>query len=683
MTVSFALGCFVALLLPYYASGFWPAALDMFAGAALAPQALFLGITSCVCLFVGMAGTASEEEKRPKSDVEFFLAVFLGWYAISLLTAQYRHDAILETARAGGVLCWFFLVREWFKKLDPEKFVAHLLLFLGCITVGALTVVIPALADFLKTHNPRQFGTFYNPNLFANFCAMAAPLAAGGAFYALRLTGRFNRAGKVLSAFFGLAALLLFLGLIVTSSKGGLLAFLLGAIVFVIAMIKATGKAMGVALAQRKAILAPLGLVIIIVAGALLSVTVWPRLATSLHDDHSSMFRWFTWIGTVKMAMARPIFGWGPGSFPDIFPLFAIAGYTRSAHQSWLQLAAENGWPAMVIFLLAAGAAWRGGWRALKTSRYPVAAGALAALTAFVVHGMVDSGWGIISVGWLLILVLSLLATLEAIPESPRSLEKPTSLNWPWLAGAIVLGGLSWVTQHTVQGEDLRAESLQQLSDDPQQAIATAQSAINSDPANRRLWENLGRVQWALGKDATKAYRKSISLQPFRAASYLDLARYYQNIDPQKHRDEISKLYDTAIQYDPHDTTLRMARAEWKLQHQGSSGWDDLRFILNLQQLPYGKYPAVPENVDFNYGQAAIMLAGHALDQKDASAAQSLLATAAAELKKEDKFVNDPYQQRILQSVGKSNAADAAKLAKLQAEYDALTQRLHSQQQAS
>src|SRR5690606_17829986 len=115
--------------------------------------------------------------------------------------------------------------------------------------------------------------------------------------------------------------------------------------------------------------------------------TLLPRIQTSLHDDHSSMFRWFTWVATAKMAMAKPLFGWGAGGFPDIFPMFAIAGYTRSAHQSWLQLAAENGWPAMVILVVACGAAWRSGWRALGSSTYPLAAGALAGLAAFVVHG--------------------------------------------------------------------------------------------------------------------------------------------------------------------------------------------------------------------------------------------------------------------------------------------------------
>jgi len=682
MTVSFVFGCFLALLIPYYASGFWPATLDLLAGAALAPQALFLGMTALLCLFVGMAGRVADEEKAPKSDVDFFLAVFLGWYAISLVLGVYRHDAILETARAGGVLCWYFLAREWFKKLPSEKFVSSVLLLVSCIAVGGLVVVIPALVNFFQTHNPRQFGTFYNPNLLANFCAIAVPLTAGGALYAKQLSGKFMTVGKVLSFVLGIAALLIFGGLIVTSSKGGMLALLLAAVVFVVALVRARGKEFTQSLAQRKVLLLPVLIIVLIGGGLLLSQTLLPRIETSLHDDHSSMFRWFAWIATAKMAMGKPLFGWGPGSFPSVFSMFAIAGYTRSAHESWLQIAAENGWPAMVIFLIACGAAWRGGWRALRSPHYPLAVGALAALTAFVVHGLVDSGWSIISVGWILMLVLGLLATVEVKKENEPPVGKAVSLNWPWLAAALAMGGLSFVTQSTSHGEDLRAQSQTQLQDRSPDALQTAQDAINNDPSSVRLWDNLAVVQWSLGKDANAAYQKEISLNPFRAVSYFNYARYLQNTDPVKNEKQISDLYDEAIFYSHNDTTFRLARAKWKIKHQNKSGWDDLRYILELQNQPYGEYPAVPEMVNFDYGQAALLLARHDLDEGDESSAKPLLELVHSELQKGESYINSPYQQQILDSVGQTNTSDRDLLASMESDYQELSGRLQLMEKA-
>jgi hypothetical protein len=377
------------------------------------------------------------------------------------------------------------------------------------------------------------------------------------------------------------------------------------------------------------------------------------------------------------MAMAKPLFGWGPGSFASIFSMFAIAGYTRSAHQSWLQLAAENGWPAMMILLIACGAAWRGGWRALRSSSYPLAAGALAALTAFVVHGLVDSGWGIISIGWILMLVLSVLATVETKQENAPPLGKAVSLNWPWLAAALAIGGLSFVTQNVSHSEDLLVESENHMQDNLQAALQTAHDAINGDPANTRLWDNLARVQWSVGKDANAAYQKEISLNPYRALSYFNYARYLQNTDPVKKQKQIDDLYNKAIFYSHNDTTFRLARGKWKIKHAYKSGWDDLRYILELQQLPYGKYPAVPEMVNFDYGQAALLLARHALDQGDATSARSLLETAYVELQKGENYINSPYQQQILDSVGEDNTDDRDLLASLESDYQELTGRLH------
>lgn len=394
------------------------------------------------------------------------------------------------------------------------------------------------------------------------------------------------------------------------------------------------------------------------------------------------MFRWFAWIGTAKMAMAKPLFGWGPGSFPSIFPLFAVAGYTRSAHQSWLQLAAENGWPAMILLLLACGAAWRGGWRALRTPRYAIAAGALAAMAAFMVHGMVDSGWDIISVGWLLMLVLGLLATVEVTSDNAPPAAKPVSLNWPWLAAALAVGGLSWVTQSASHGEDLRALSMQQINQSPQLAEGTAQDAINNDPSSTRLWENLARVQWALGKDANMAYQKVISLNPMRALSYFNYATYLQEKDAAKNRAEISDLYNKAIFYDGNDTTLRLARAKWNISQHNASAWDDLNYILQLQKMPYGLYPAVPENMNFDYLQAALLLARHDLDQGNAVSAKPLLDLAQQEVQKGKDYINSPYEQQILDSVGQNNTQDRDLLAKLELDDQELNRRLQQVQKA-
>jgi hypothetical protein len=279
-------------------------------------------------------------------------------------------------------------------------------------------------------------------------------------------------------------------------------------------------------------------------------------------------------------------------------------------------------------------------------------------------------------------LVLSVLATVETKQENAPPLGKAVSLNWPWLAAALAIGGLSFVTQSTSHGEDLRAQSQTQLQNHSPEALQTAQDAINNDPSSIRLWDNFARIQWALGKDANASYQREISLNPFRSISYFNYARYLQNTDPVKNEKQISDLYDKAVFYSRNDTTVLLARAKWQIKQANKSpwsnlGWNNLKGILELQNEPYGKYPAVPEMVNFDFGQAALLLARHALDQGDAMSARSLLETAYTELQKGENYINSPYQQQILDSVGEDNTDDRDLLASLESDYQELTGRLH------
>lgn len=273
-------------------------------------------------------------------------------------------------------------------------------------------------------------------------------------------------------------------------------------------------------------------------------------------------------------------------------------------------------------------------------------------------------------------LVLGLLATVEVKQQKAPPLGKAVSLNWPWLAAALAMGGLSFVTQNVSHSEDLLVESQNRMQDNHQAALQAAQDAINSDSASIRTWENLARIQWSLGKDANAAYKKEISLNPFRATSYFNYARYLQNTDPVKNQKQISDLYDKAVFYNRNDTTVLLARAKWKIKHADKSGWEDLRYILELQKQPYGQYPAVPEIVNFDYGQAALLLARHALDQGDAATAEPLLKGAHGELQKGEAYINSPYQQQILDSVGQTNTDDRDLLASMQSDYQELNERL-------
>ena len=590
-------------------------------------------------------------QNSPRLITSLLLA-FFGWSCLAALTTVYRHDTLLELTRIGGCVVWFLIARALLKAENSAPRLRFWLL--SAIVAGAIWVCVPALLDFAKTKNPRQFSTFYNPNLLAGYCAMALPLALAWAMLALREATA--RRLTVPSGMLGLIACapagVILLGLIVTSSKGGLLAMLAGMVVFVLAVSRAKGSELRATLRAHRAPVAIVALVMLIGGGAVMSKTVLPRIMQArTSDDNSTMFRYYTWRGTVNMAQARPVLGWGPGSFPSAYPKFAITSYTRTAHQVWLQTAAENGFPALLLLLGTCLAVGVQGWRALHGGDWPVAAGGLAALVAFMLHGLLDGGWSITSITLLLLIVLALLddcgsriadrglpeekqqeeskshaaATRESAIRNPQS-----AIQWPWLVATLVVAGAAAGTQRAVNAEDAWFESDHAVwNGAPAQALQRAHAAVGADPLSARMWSHLGRVKDWVQQDGHAELQRALHLEPARPSHALNLAEAWaQRGDAAT----AARFFDQAVELAPRDSHVRLARARWRLARNDARGWQDLEYVVALAEQPYGKYQPIEEMVNLDFARAALRLAERALKRGDKEAARRLLARAAPDV---------------------------------------------------
>lgn len=609
---AFGLFAFLLLIAPYLFSGFWPATYEYW------QNSLFLGLAACVSVLLALEPTT--QFLPPRSRLALVLLLFFAWCVISVGGTVYLHDSVLELARVGGVVACFFFARTLLH--SPSHAATRLTWLLLAAIIGGALICLPAIQGFITTRNPRQFSAFYNPNLFANYSAMLLPLAAG----ALLLLRRQSKAAVIGGA---IVLFILFLGLFVTSSKGGLLAALCGGLVLVIAVVRAKGERVGVILRNRIPVVAAIVLLVILVGGVLFSQTILPRLSSSLENDHSTMFRLYIWDATLEMALARPLSGWGIGSFPSVFTQFAEIGYTRSAHQSWLQIAAESGFPAMLLLLAACGLAFVNGWQALRTSHWPIAAGALGAVTAFAVHGLTDSGWGIVSISVLLMVVLAVLEAggwrLEASAREARS-----AIHWPLLLIALPLAFGSWIYQNAQAGEDLRTESRELMSRGmASTALERAREATKADALSARLQTNLAVIQESLGENAHDAYKKAADLQSTRALNWYDVA-FLKGHDDEDLR--VEQTLARAIELDPNDTTIRLARGDWLLEKGDARGWEDYEYVAALADKPYGKYRAVEEIVDLNFMRAYAKLAERDVSRKQFARAQKFIEQGLAQI---------------------------------------------------
>ena len=354
------------------------------------------------------------------------------------------------------------------------------------------------------------------------------------------------------------------------------------------------------------------------------------------------MFRVYIWDATLKMTLARPLNGWGIGSFPSVFTQFAQIGYTRSAHQSWLQIAAESGFPALLLLLAACGLAFASGWKALRTSHWPVAAGGLGAVTAFAVHGLTDSGWGIVSIGILLMLVLAVLEAGSWGLEAGQR-EAKSAVHWPLLLTALPLAFGSWIYQNAQAGEDLRMQSREQMERGlPGTAVELAREAARADALSTRMLANLGNILEATRQDARGTYERATTLQPTRALNWLDLA-VAQTLASQN--EQAGQSFDKAIQHDPNDTTIRLARGDWLLNKGDARGWQDYEYVAALAEKPYGKHRAVEEIVDLNFMRAYAKLAERDVASKQFARAQKFIEQGLAQI--ELARVHEPRRNEI------------------------------------
>ncbi|MBU1043026.1 MAG: O-antigen ligase family protein [Candidatus Omnitrophica bacterium] len=136
--------------------------------------------------------------------------------------------------------------------------------------------------------------------------------------------------------------------LILTKAKGAWMALLLSLICFFILLRpKTRDKSL-----LFKSILGLSGL--FIASFMLISSSDKIHLPKMINFIASFEVRWEYWKATWAMICQRPIFGFGPGTFSSVYPLFKTLNgeETIMAHNSFLQIWAEGGSLVFIVFIL-------------------------------------------------------------------------------------------------------------------------------------------------------------------------------------------------------------------------------------------------------------------------------------------------------------------------------------------
>lgn len=272
------------------------------------------------------------------------------------------------------------------------------------------------------------FGSFVNRNHFAAWIELAIALPLG-----LLFTGAVSKDKRLL---YITAISLMGVALIVSGSRGGLVAFLVEIIFLLLIANRSEGKG--------KSFVKPalaVGLVLVVIAGSYFvgGESSLTRISTDQAEAAgTNADRAHIWSVTLKVIGDSMPFGVGLGAFGTAYGKFDVnSGLERveQAHNDFLQVISDAGIVGAFmgigfLFLL-----FRAGKRSLQTDndhRRGLAAGALAGIVAVLVHSFFDFVLHTTAVALLFLTVLSVLIVSgttfpDDVPneDEPRQRPKP------------------------------------------------------------------------------------------------------------------------------------------------------------------------------------------------------------------------------------------------------------------
>jgi O-antigen ligase len=183
---------------------------------------------------------------------------------------------------------------------------------------------------------PRE-GCFPNPNIAAGFLGMAL---IWGVHKWLNLE-------KV--SLFGLGFLLVCWGL--TESRGAFVAMVAVFVLYLVLHMKEIERHLSEWKLSQWLVFGGVALFVVVALSLMVN-----RILNAEEADPRSNFRIDIWVSSFKMAMAQPLFGFGPGNFEDVYPYFRPEKFWNVfnpfAHNEYLQVAADCGLPSLGAILL-------------------------------------------------------------------------------------------------------------------------------------------------------------------------------------------------------------------------------------------------------------------------------------------------------------------------------------------
>ena len=338
-------------------------------------------------LFLVWAGKQLVSRQVTLSKNPLYLPAFL-FFGLILAQVALRRSAYgyvteyeaLQYISYGMVL---LIGAECVREEEARKIFAHVMVVFGaCYAFFALVQELTANGKIFWVHSPQFHGSIYgsyvNHDHYAGLMEMLVPLP-----FVLSM-GHLMRGGKrVLVAF---CAVLMASTIFLSGSRGGMLAFVLEMVLFA-ALTLGKKRSPRIALGSMAVCVLVLAFLVFLGKGQVLG-----RLGDLSPGARLDMTK-----DSLRMFSMRPIWGWGLGTFPTVYPSyrsFYTNLFVNEAHNDYAQLLVETGLLGFALMLWFLICLYRNG---LPTSRRwefkwdgAVSLAALLGCTGILLHSFVD-----------------------------------------------------------------------------------------------------------------------------------------------------------------------------------------------------------------------------------------------------------------------------------------------------
>ena len=545
------------------------------------------------------------------SEKAFLVLLVLAFLSIPLrLWVQHGTGYFGTMLRGWSVLTADFALFALARRAASNRFVLAGLL-LAAVAGSAVVADVGVQEYVVHLRAGERYWRIFatsTPDFLAGYFVLMLPVTLAMFLAAPGLRGLTPLLRGLVPVVLGVVLLLQVVALLTTGSRFGLLSLVVGLIVFGAALFTAVKRGLVLPKATRL-LLGALG-VIFAGSGAVFAGPVVARLHNL--QDNSAAFRVWTWRGSVQMALHNPVLGTGIGTWTDLYPKYALTGFTRLAHNSYLQMADECGFFAVLALLAALAllgvSVTRGLTRApetddgksgLSTDSRLLLCGLAGSLAGGVVQNLIDSDWYVFFLGAVFWTLAGLAAGVAG--EKSQAVEtKPFPM--PNLAAlGSVAAALLLLTGTQGIGAGYALTAADQKEADPGGAAQSYSAARVWDPVNGRYPSDQGyAVQYSHLGDlaaAETSLNTAVALQP-NSVNYRRLGTVLQAAGRSA---EAIAAYKNGLKAEPHsvELLLRLARI-----NPPADALAYYRALSDLETSPVGTARALGESVEPNFAYA-------------------------------------------------------------------------------